>query len=190
MSKLIYVEEKLFYDSYKWEKASYIAYISRVKKNIPFEEAILPWKLERNLKKLKEKWSKYRNDDPTWIFYNNYEWEKLSFRYFKEKVNAWMPMEIAIKKDRKMAQFLKENRYKKNKKSKTVSLSNTDDSFFIKITLSKEEAEIFREIYEERIEENEYKMLSDECDEDMNTLIKENDQLKKELEIFNKWNPL
>ena len=63
MSKLIYVEEKLFYDSYKWEKASYIAYISRVKKNIPFEEAILQWKLERNLKRLKEKWDKYRNDD-------------------------------------------------------------------------------------------------------------------------------
>ena len=101
-----------------------------------------------------------------------------------------MPMEIAIKKDKKMAQFLKENRYKKNKKSKTVNLSNTDDYYFIEVTLSKEEAKVFRKLYEERIEENKYKMLSDECDEDMNTLIKENNQLKKELEIFNKWNPL
>lgn len=32
MSKLIYVEEKLFYDLYKWEKASYTAYVIGLRK--------------------------------------------------------------------------------------------------------------------------------------------------------------
>ena len=188
-NKIIYIKEKEFYDSYTWEKASYVTYIGRIKRsNLPVEEAILPWRLPITWEKNKEKWRKIREKDPVRLFYDRYLWDKPSYRYYKEKVNAWMPMHEAIKKDRKRADYLRENKNKKKKIIHTVKL--LDDSYFlIEITLPKEEAKVFRKIYEEKIQENEDKMLYSECDE-LIKLIKENDQLRKELKVFNKWNPL
>ncbi len=100
-----------------------------------------------------------------------------------------MPLHEAIKKDYKRAQFLKENKNKKKKNVHTVKLLTDDNHFLIQITLPKEEAKIFRKIYEEKIEENEDKMLYCECDE-LIKLMKENEQLRKELKVFNKWNPI
>ena len=100
-----------------------------------------------------------------------------------------MPLHEAIKKDYKRAQFLKENKNKKKKIVHTVKLLTDNSNFFIEITLPKEEARIFRKIYEEKISENEDRMLYCECDE-LIRLVKENEQLKKELKVFNKWNPL
>ena len=46
MAKVIYSEEKLFYDTYVWEKTSYVTFIWRIVKcNVPKERAILPWRL-------------------------------------------------------------------------------------------------------------------------------------------------
>ena len=112
-NKIIYIKEKEFYDSYTWEKASYITYIGRIKRSkLTMEEAILPWRLPITWEKIKEKWKKIRERDPVWLFYDRYLWDKPSYRYYREKVNAWMPLHEAIKKDYKRAQFLKENKNK------------------------------------------------------------------------------
>ena len=47
---------------------------------------------------------------------------------------------------------------------------------------------MIRKVYIEIIEDNEERILSCEPEE-MNELIKRSDQLKRELEVFNKWNP-
>ncbi len=188
-NKIIYIKEKEFYDSYTWEKASYVTYIWRIKRrNLPPEEAIRPENLPMNGDKIKEKWRKIRERDPVWIFYDRYLWDKPSYRYYREKVNAWMPLHEAIRKEKKRAEYLKQNKNKKKKIIQTVRLLTDDSNFFIEITLPKEEAKIFRKIYEEKISENEDKMLYCECDE-LISLMKENEQLKKELKVFNKWNP-
>lgn len=80
------------------------------------------------------------------------------------------------------------NKNKRRKINRVVSLLPKEDYFFIEITYPKEEAVIFRQIYEEKIQENENKLLSDDS-EDLVSLMKENNQLKMELEVFNKWNP-
>ena len=189
-NKIIYIKEKEFYDSYTWEKASYVTYIGRIKRrNLPPEEAIRPWNLPMNGEKIKEKWRKIKERDPVWIFYDKYLWDKPSYRYYREKVRAGMPLHEAIKKERKRAEYLKQNKNKKKKIIQTVKLLTDDSNFFIEITLPKEEAKIFRRIYEEKILDNENKMLYCECDE-LIKLMKENEQLRKELKVFNKWNPM
>ena len=189
MSKVIHPKEKEYYDSYLWEKTSYVTFMSRIKRNnTPLEIAILPWKLQNSRERLKEKWKEYRDNDPAWRYYNNYVWDKVWFRYFKEKIRAWMPMEEAIKRERKRADYLKENKYKKSKKVKPITISNHESNFYIEITYSKEEANVIRKVYIEIIEDNEERILSCEPEE-MNELVKRSDQLKRELEVFNKWNP-
>lgn len=190
MAKVIYSEEKLFYDTYVWEKTSYVTFIWRIAKcNVPKERAILPWRLPITRETIKNRWKKHRENDPVWQFYDKYLWDKPSYRYYKEKVNSWMPLHEAIKKNVKRAKYLKENNIVVKKKPKTVIVSNSDDNFFIKITYSKEEAKVFREVYIDRIDELEDMMLSCEPEE-MGKLLETEKQLKKELDVFNKWNPL
>ena len=99
-----------------------------------------------------------------------------------------MPMEEAIKREKKRADYLRENKYKKPKKVKPITISNHESNFYIEITYSKEEANVIRKVYIEIIEDNEERILSCEPEE-MNELVKRSDQLKRELEVFNKWNP-
>ena len=99
-----------------------------------------------------------------------------------------MPLHEAIKKNVKRAKYLKENNIVVKKKPKTVIVSNSDDNFFIKITYTKEEAKVFRDVYIDKLDELEDMMLSCEPEE-MGKLLETEKQLKKELEVFNKWNP-
>ena len=188
MPKVIYKEAKEYYDSYQWEKSSYVTFIGRIKRNkTAFEIAILPWKLAITKERLKEKWDNYRNQNPLWIFYHNYEWDKPSFKHFKDKVNAWMSKEDAIKWEKKKGAFIKEKRSKQPKR-KPVKVSDNESNYYIRVTYPKEEASVIRKVYIEKIEENEEKLLSCE-QEDMNRLERETEHLKKELEVFNEWNP-
>ena len=188
MPKVIYKEAKEYYDSYQWEKSSYVTFIGRIKRNkTAFEIAILPWKLAITKERLKEKWDNYRNQNPLWIFYHNYEWDKPSYKHFLDKVNAWMSKEDAIKWEKKKGEFIKEKRSKQPKK-KPVKVSNDESNYYIRVTYQKEEASVIRKVYIEKIEENEEKLLSCE-QEDMNRLERETEHLKKELKVFNEWNP-
>ena len=192
MSNLVHKAENEYYKSYTWKKASYSTFISRVLRNkIALEIAILPIQVLNNNDKLKEKWKNYRDNNPTYVFWNTYEWDKIGYRYFQEKLRAWMPMEEAIKKGSKRLDYLKLNRYKKhkNKKNRVVSNSDSSSNYLIEVTYSKEEASVIRNMYIKIIDETEERLLSCEVWE-MNGLVKKVDQLKKELEVFNKWNPL
>ena len=189
MPKVIYVKEKEYYDSYQWEKAAYMTYIGRIKRSkLPFEIAILPWQLEIHKQRLKEKWDNYRENNPLWIFYHDYKWDKPSFKHFKDKVNAWMSKEDAIKWEKKKGAFVKEKRKNKSKKIK-VNVIDYESNYYIEVTYSKEEASVIRDIYIEKIDKLEDLMLSCEVEE-MGKLLEDEKQLKKELEVFNKWNPL
>jgi hypothetical protein len=99
-----------------------------------------------------------------------------------------MPMEEAIKFEKKKGEFLKEKRIKPKKKVKKISISSDESNYYIRITYPKEEANVIRKVYIEKIDENEERMLSCEIEE-MNKLVKATEQLKKELIEFNRWNP-
>ena len=191
MANLIYKTENEYYKSYVWEKAPYYTFINRVLRNkLPLEIAILPVKLFNSSEKLKEKWKNYRDTDPTYVFWNTYKWEKIWYRYFQEKLRAWMPMEEAIKKWTRKIEYLKLHWYRKHKKkNRGVESSDSSSNYLIEVTYSKEEASVIRNRYMSIIEETEERLLSCEVWE-MNWLVKKADQLKKELEVFNKWNPI
>ena len=191
MANLIYKTENEYYKSYVWEKAPYYTFLSRVLRNkLPLEIAILPVKLFNNSEKLKEKWKNYRDNNPTYVFWNTYKWEKIWYRYFQEKLKAWMPKEEAIKKWTGKIEYLKLHWYRKRKKkNKGVEISDSSSNYLIEVTYSKEEASVIRNRYMSIIEETEERLLSCEVWE-MDGLVKKADQLKKELEVFNKWNPL
>ena len=191
MANLIYKTENEYYKSYVWEKAPYYTFINRVLRNkLPLEVAILPLKIFNNNDKLKEKWKNYRENNPTYVFWNTYKWEKIWYRYFQEKIRAWMPMEEAIKKWTRKIEYLKLHWYRKRKKkNRGVESSDSSSNYLIEVTYSKEEASVIRNRYMSIIEETEERILSCEVWE-MNGLVKKADQLKKELEVFNKWNPL
>ena len=190
MANLIYKTENEYYKSYVWEKAPYYTFLSRVLRNkLPLEIAILPVKLFNNSEKLKEKWKNYRDNNPTYVFWNTYKWEKIWYRYFQEKLRAWMPMEEAIKKWTRKIEYLKLHWFRKRKKkNKIVETSDSSSNYLIEVTYSKEEASVIRNRYMSIIEETEERLLSCEVWE-MNGLVKKVNQLKKELEVFNKWNP-
>lgn len=59
---------------------------------------------------------------------------------------------------------------------------------YIQITLTSEEAKVFREEYERKIRENEERLESWDVD-DVWKLMEETDKLIEELAIFNAWNP-
>ncbi len=190
MANLIYKTENEYYKSYVWEKAPYYTFLSRVLRNkLPLEVAILPLKVFNNNDKLKEKWKNYRDNNPTYVFWNTYKWEKIGYRYFQEKIRAWMPMEEAIKKGTRKIEYLKLHWYRKRKKkNKIVETSDSSSNYLIEVTYPKEEASVIRNRYMSIIEDTEERLLSCEVWE-MNGLVNKVDQLKKELEVFNKWNP-
>jgi len=59
---------------------------------------------------------------------------------------------------------------------------------YIQITLTSEEARVFREEYERKIRENEERLEMGDV-EDVGKLMEETDKLIEELAIFNAWNP-
>ena len=173
MANLIYKTENEYYKSYVWEKAPYYTFLSRVLRNkLPLEIAILPLKVFNNNDKLKEKWKNYRDNNPTYVFWNTYKWEKIWYRYFQEKIRAWMPMEEAIKKGTRKIEYLKLHWYRKRKKkNRGVEISDSPSNYLIEVTYSKEEASVIRNRYMSIIEETEERLLSCEVWE-MNWLVK------------------
>jgi len=185
MANLKYKTENEYYKSYVWEKAPYYTFLSRVLRNkVPLEIAILPVKLFNNSEKLKEKWKNYRDNNPTYVFWSTYKWEKIWYRYFQEKLKAWIPKEEAIKKWTRKIEYLKLHWYRKRKKkNKVVEISDSSSNYLIEVTYSKEEASVIRNRYMSIIEETEERLLSCEVWE-MNGLVKKLVRLKKKLKEF------
>ena len=72
-----------------------------------------------------------------------------------------------------------------------MELIHDDSYYYIEITYSKEEAAVFRSMYIEKIVNNEEIIANTYLEPfELEKIRKKNEQLKKELEVFNKWNPL
>jgi phosphopantetheinyl transferase len=72
-----------------------------------------------------------------------------------------------------------------------VELIHDDSYYYIEITYSKEEAAVFRSMYIEKIVDIEEIIANSYLEPyELEKYRKESEQLKKELEVFNKWNPL
>ena len=190
MHKIKYKEAKTFYDSFEWKKATYANFILRIKKNIPFEKAILPWFLNDNRDKLKEKWKKYRENCPYYDFYNSFSWVKVSYRNFLTKIRSWFTPEVAIiknsrrnipKRDRNKLCNIKKSSSRKNKINKSY--------FFIEVTYDGETAKIFRGIYLDKIRLCDLELLNVEDQMEANRILKDKEFLQRQLKVFNKRNP-
>ena len=191
MHKIKYKEAKAFYDSYKWKKATYANFILRIKKNIPFERAVLPWLLNDNRDWLKEKWKKYREESPYYDFYNSYNWVKVSYRNFLTKIRSWFTPEVAIiKNSRRNIPKRERNRLCNVKRSLCRNNKLNKSYYFIEITYDKDTAKIFRNIYIDMIYLCDLKLLDVEDQKDANIILKDKEFLEKQLKVFNKWNPL
>ena len=189
-----YKAEKEYYDNYKWEKASYVTFISRIKNiKLPFEIAITAWNLKYNKDKIKKRRETYRSKQPYWEFYINYPWEKTNYRTFKDKIKAWLSPEEAILKFNKVKKNKKNSYYSEKRKSnfrkKQTTKTFNESYHFIEVTYSVEEANVIRTMYITKIQDDEIKLIGCSYDEAIK-IQKEIDQLRKELEVFNKWNPL
>ena len=149
MWKIKYFEAKEYYDSYTWEKASYVSFIARIKRNkYPFDKAILPWKLDPYRRKKKS--------DPMKEFYDNYQWEKIGYRYYKDRVRLWESYEEAIKKKSKLLEGYK-YKPKPIKKYVAVNTERRESDYYIEVTYPKEIAVVFRNAYLRMIDDIEEK---------------------------------
>ena len=191
MHKIKYKEAKAFYDSYEWKKSTYANFILRIKKNIPFERAVLPWLLNDNRDRLKEKWKKYRENSPYYDFYNSYNWVKVSYRNFLTKIRSWFTPEVAIiKNSRRNIPKRERNRLCNVKRSLCRNNKLNKSYYFIEITYDKDTAKIFRNIYIDMINLCDLKLLDFEDQKEANIILKDKEFLEKQLKVFNKWNPL
>ena len=185
MCKTKYWKAREFYNQYSWRKASYVTFLKRIKKyDLPYEIAIQFWNIEDN----DPKWKRSKKKDSYRDYYQSYEWEKVNYRYFKDRIREWIPAEEAIKRLPKKETII---RYKPKKIKETVELIHDDSYYYIEITYSKEEAAVFRSMYIEKIVNNEEIIANTYLEPfELEKIRKKNEQLKKELEVFNKWNPL
>ena len=191
MSNIKFKDAVNFYKSYQWKKVNYITYISRVNhKKLPFEIAIKPESIFNKSEMLKEKRKKYRESNPDYIYYNNYKWDKVWYRYFQAKLKLWMPKEDAIRKECKVLKFRKTVKNLEHKKytEKIVQKPKNKSYYYVEVTYPKEVATIYRAIYIKKIQDIEDELFSWENNE-IHKLEKKLKHLKKELKVFNKRNP-
>ena len=184
MCKTKYWNAREYYNQYSWRKASYVTFLRRIKNNnLPYEIAIQFGNIEDD----NIRCNKSKKKDSYREYYQSYEWEKVNYRYFKERIKLWIPAEEAIKKYNKDLIV----RYKPKKIKETVELIHDDSYYYIEITYPKEEAEVFRSMYIEKISDIEEIVANTYLEPvELEKFRKESEQLKKELEVFNKWNPL
>lgn len=183
-----------FYNSYKWEKVSRPTFYYRVRSWWDDDrEGLIKTKL-RNL---------YRRRDCTpkgkWaneiIWYNEQPEPKASKTLFRNRLNGGYPKEEAIligdkwtraKEKRKPKQYHPPKPYVPVKTAPKVIDEN---DFKINVTLSKEEAKVFRKEYVKMIEQLEWELTYTEEKTEVVWLNNKITQLQKELAIFNCYNP-
>ena len=186
MNKIKYFNEKRIYDSYTWKKVSYSNFLSRVKKNMPFEVAILSWFLDRTYRK---KSSTKIHNNKYLKYYSSYVWEKVSYSNFLYKIRQWLHPEIAIRKYTRVSRCKKERNRLVNVRKKKKSSFN-QSYYLIEVTYDKDVANVFRNVYYEMLNNLQDKYHSSDNLREANLILKNINALKKEIEVFNQWNPL
>ena len=182
-----------FYNSFKWDKVSWPTFYYRVR--LWWEET---W--EENIKtKLK---NQYHRRDYTpkgkWAKemtrYSEQPEPKASKNLFRNRLNGSYPKEEAIlmgdewlraKEKRKPKQYQPPKPYVP---VKTVPKPVDENDFKINVTLSKEEAKVFRREYIKMIEQLEWELTYTDEKTEVAGLNNKLAQLQKELSIFNSYN--
>ena len=182
-----------FYNSYEWEKVTWPTFYQRVR---------LWWDETREEKiKVKTKNYNHRALRPSkWKWANEMNWykeqpePKASKTLFRNRLNGWYPKDKAIlvwdewlevKKERQMAHPIISKPYiPQPKKERPVD----ENDFKINVTLSKEEAKIFRKEYVRMMEEIEWELTYTDEKTEVAGLNNKLAQLQKELSIFNSYN--
>lgn len=182
-----------FYNSYKWPKVSWPTFYNRVR--LGGEES---WESKVKLKVPNQ----YRRREFTprgkWaeqmIWYNQQPEPKASKTLFRNRLNGGYPKEEAIlmgddwniaKEKRKPKQYQPPKPYIPKK---VVQKEPDESDFKIEITLSKEEAMVFRKEYVRMIEQIEWELTYTDEKTQISEMNKKLDRLHKELDIFNKYN--
>lgn len=183
-----------FYNSFKWEKVSWPTFYYRVRldEEETWEEKIkakLKYQYHRRERTPKGKWA------TEMIRYSQQPEPKASKTLFRNRLNGGYPKEEAAligdewakaKEKRKPKQYQPPKPYVPVKTAPKVVDEN---DFKINITLSKEEARVFRKEYVRMIEQLEWELTYTEEKTEVAWLNDKLTQLQKELMIFNCYNP-
>lgn len=182
-----------FYNSFKWDKVSWPTFYYRVR--LDGEEA----REEKIKVKLKNQYHR-RDNTPKgkrateMIRYNQQQEPKASKNLFRNRLNGGYPKEEAIliwnewtcaKEKRKPKQYQPPKPYVPVKTAPKVI---DERDFRIEITLSKDEAKVFRKEYMKMIEQIERELTYTEEKTEVAGLNKKLIQLQGELQVFNSYN--
>lgn len=180
-----------FYNSYEGEKVSRPTFYYRVR---------LGWDKSWEERIQKAKWYKRRECAPkgkratemTW--YNEQPEPKASKSLFRNRLNNWYSKEEAILIGDKWMGIRAEKKPKKAQlpktyiPKKTIQKEPDESNFKIEITLSKEEARVFRKEYVGMIEQIERELTYTEEKTEVAWLNEKLKRLQNELQIFNSYN--
>jgi len=183
-----------YYNSFKWSKVTRPTFYYRVRlwKNDNWEELIrtkIKGQYNRKPVTPKGKWAKEM------MWYNEHPEPKASKCLFRNRLNCGYRKEEAILIGDEWLKVKREKRIYYPQVQKTYTpkpkvVKPVDErDFKIEITLSKEEARVFRKEYMKMIEQLEWELTYTEEKTEVVGLNKRIAQLQKELMIFNCYNP-
>ena len=152
--KMKETEKSNFFKHYKWKKVSRAQYYRNLNLWMSKEEAITFKKWQPKNRIVSTKFSKEMKR------YHQQEWEKAERWVFYQRLYQWRTKEEAIKKEYNIhyKEYRKDKPLKKYEKKYQIKEQKQND--WINIKYTKEEADIFKKSYEEKIQE-----LSDELQE-------------------------
>lgn len=182
-----------FYNSYKGEKVTWPTFYQRVRLwwDEPREERI----------KQKIKQSKDRRNAPRWKWAKELAWYETQLEpraskcLFRNRLNGGYPKEEAILTGEEWLSVKREKKIYYPQVQKTyvpkpkVVKPVDERDYKIEITYSKEVAQIFRKEYNKMIEQLEWELTYTEGKTQIVELNSKLEQLKKERNIFNSYNP-
>lgn len=182
-----------FYNSFKWDKVSRPTFYQRVRLGWEdnWEEEIRVKTKNCNHKVARPaKWKRAVEINR----YNEQPEPKASKTLFRNRLNGWYPKEEAVlmwerwAKVKEGKKSVKIQEYKPYIPPRIVKKEPDENDFKINITLSKEEARVFRKEYVKMIEQLEWELTYTEEKTEVAWLNEKLERLQNELQIFNSYN--
>lgn len=148
------------FNKYLWKKCSKTTYYQRIRAWLSPFEALKPIPNEARYKPHKIKSERFAEELKRYI---EYEWPKVNKSRFYQRLYQWRNKEEAIKLDfwihYTKKPKLKKELYHRPQKTPIEKKCDDPDKREIKITYTKEEAEVMKKTYEDMIEEVENQIL-------------------------------
>jgi len=164
-----------YWNNYEWEKVWYTRFL---------EVYTWCWNKERAIRK---NWiTIYERYPKEYSIYQTYKEPKASFSLFVDRLKKWKSIEQALIPTRWARGWWWHIQYESHADAKEKL--HKDDNYYIEVSYSKEEAEVFRKVYKKMIDDLEYERL-DATPQRSHEIEKEIKKLELQLEIFNIYNP-